>query len=101
MRPVRLTEWEQQRLTIFRTTQEGINNVQKHSQATRATVRLNFEDTKNVKLIVEDDGVGSDLPEGGYGLLGLQERARLLNGDLLIQTAQGQGFVLTLELPDE
>jgi signal transduction histidine kinase len=96
-KPVQLAP--QLRLTVFRTAQEAINNVQKHSRATSAQVKLDYSQADRIKLSVEDNGVGTDQPQGGYGLLGLAERARLLNGTLTIQTAQGTGFMLKLELP--
>jgi signal transduction histidine kinase len=88
------------RLTVFRTAQEAINNVQKHSRASLVKVNLNYEQGNRVLLCIEDDGVGTSQPQGGYGLLGLEERSRLLNGTLTIQTAEGSGFMLKLELPN-
>jgi NarL family two-component system sensor histidine kinase YdfH len=82
---------------------EGLMNIARHAQATHAWVRgtcnqdiLTFE--------VADDGIGFDPPvvaqqAGHYGLLGLRERARLLQGWLDIVSAPGQGTILRLHLP--
>jgi signal transduction histidine kinase len=56
-----------------------------------------------VRLSIQDDGVGGEesgsVEEGGFGLLGVRERAQLLGGEVRIRTAAGQGFTLELEFP--
>ncbi|MEN6409499.1 MAG: sensor histidine kinase [Anaerolineaceae bacterium] len=86
-------------LTLYRTAQEGLNNTRKHSQADSVRLCLDYRDNARVRLVLEDDGVGSDDPSGGFGLLGMRERAHLLDGEINIQTAPGSGFSLELELP--
>ncbi len=73
--------------------------VRKHAQAQRAIVILDFSDSKVVRLVIADDGRGGEVNGNGFGLLGLRERAQLLNGDLRIETEPGKGFRLELELP--
>jgi signal transduction histidine kinase len=90
----------QARFTLFRTIQEAVNNVQKHARATNLWVTLDFRDDHQTILTVKDDGIGSENVEGGFGLLGLRERARLVNGELKIITAPGKGFVLELVVPE-
>jgi signal transduction histidine kinase len=91
---------------LFRIVQEGFNNVAQHSRAKR--VRLSFRILgRDVEATLEDDGIGFDLPKvrgtrgglNGLGLVGMQERASLLNGRVEIQSRPGKGTQLTLRLP--
>jgi len=88
-------------LTLYRAAQEGLTNVRKHARASRVDLRLDYGDGAAVALTIRDNGLGGDTTAGstGFGLLGLQERARQLGGALSIDTAPGGGFGLTLTLP--
>lgn len=86
-------------LALHRAALEAITNVRRHAQARRAEVTLVFEHDGRVSLTVKDDGIGAERAEGGFGLIGLRERAEDLGGRLLWDTAPGQGFALTVELP--
>jgi NarL family two-component system sensor histidine kinase YdfH len=81
---------------------ECLRNIAQHAHAQHAWVELKA-DSETLRIIVRDDGVGFDpsaLTEynGHYGLLGLRERARLLNGSLEIVSAPQQGARVTLHL---
>ncbi len=54
-----------------------------------------------VKLIckLKDNGVGTEVFQGGYGLLGLKERIELTNGRLEIKSRPNEGFQLEIEIP--
>jgi signal transduction histidine kinase len=86
-------------LTLYRAAQEGLTNVRKHSGATSVEVLLDYQDDGRVRLVVHDDGVGSDDPSGGFGLLGVRERVYLLGGSVNVRTVPGQGFTLEVEIP--
>lgn len=86
-------------LAIFRTTQEGINNTCKHSRARRLSVCLDYTQIDQVKLVLQDDGVGAEQLEGGFGLLGMRERVNMLNGEMQVRTEPGNGFRLEVCLP--
>jgi signal transduction histidine kinase len=86
-------------LTLYRAAQEGLTNVRRHAQALRAEVTLDFRDQQTVRLMVQDNGVGGKANVGGFGLLGVRERAQLLGGEFRIRTAESQGFTLEVELP--
>lgn len=86
-------------LTIFRAAQEGITNTCKHSKAKNLWVELDYRDPELIKLKVRDDGVGAESTTGGFGLIGLRERANLLNGSFDIQTQNGQGFCFEMVVP--
>jgi signal transduction histidine kinase len=81
---------------LLRIGQEAITNASKHAHPTRIDVRLAF-DRRNVRLAVEDDGVGFlvEAQPGGkrrsFGLVGIRERAELLGGTVEITSAPGQG----------
>jgi signal transduction histidine kinase len=90
---------------LYRAAQEGMTNVRKHAQASHAQVTLAYPeaagDTAMVRLTIRDYGVGSDDPSGGFGLIGIQERVRLLGGEMHIETAPGEGFTLTVAVPGQ
>ena len=95
-------------ISLFRIFQEAINNIAKHSQARRATIRLDVRQ-EQVDCTVEDDGIGFDAgrypaqhgPDTGLGLLGMQERVSLLGGSLTIESSQGKGTRLRVSIPLE
>jgi signal transduction histidine kinase len=83
--------------TLYRMAQEALTNVRKHSNAKRADVKLEYGAAK-VCLSVSDDGDStSKTSPMGFGLVGVQERARLVDGELEIR--RGDGFTLTLTVP--
>ncbi|MBE1537930.1 sensor histidine kinase [Actinomadura algeriensis] len=87
-------------LTVVRTAQEALTNVRKHAPGARAHVCLRYlKDT--VELEITDTGgtePGLDLGGGGYGLVGMRERAELIDGTL--ETGpNGKGFRVALRVP--
>lgn len=85
-------------LTLCRVAQEGLTNVHKHAQASRVTITLGYE-CDRVRLTLADNGKGMSAETGGYGLIGLRERVQLVGGTVTIQSTQGQGFQLDVEIP--
>ena len=86
-------------ITLYRIAQEGLTNIRKHARATHADLLLNYQDEQHVNLKITDNGAGSIGKGTGFGLLGIQERLKLLGGSLSIQTGEGQGFALLVEIP--
>jgi signal transduction histidine kinase len=86
--------------TIYRLVQEALTNVVKHAGAERAWVEVS-EDERQVTVSVRDDGSGfdPDKPGDGFGLVGMRERAALVDGRLLIDSTPGQGTTVRLVLP--
>jgi two-component system, NarL family, sensor kinase len=86
---------------LFRIAQEAITNVVRHAQA--SNIRLELVSTPGqVRLSVEDNGRGFDptlLVEGRFGLMGLNERVRLLGGTLQVDSAPGEGTKLQALIP--
>lgn len=88
-------------VALFRSAQEALTNVGKHSKASRVDVRIEW-DGDVVTLRVIDDGGGcvkpSALPGGGNGLRGMRERAELAGGELAAGPTS-RGFVVEVRLP--
>ncbi len=87
---------------VFRIFQESLTNVARHAHATRVEARLERQNNR-ITFQVSDNGEGFD-PEKAkanksLGLVGMQERAFLLNGDLKIAGAPGDGTTMTLTIP--
>jgi nitrate/nitrite-specific signal transduction histidine kinase len=81
------------RIALYYVTQEALNNVAKHSRASRARVELTCGQA-GVRLLIEDDGTGFDPAESGAGQLGLgimRERAESFGGTLDVRSAPGLG----------
>jgi signal transduction histidine kinase len=87
---------------LYRVAQEGLQNVAQHADAKHVSVALSLK-KGSVVLTIADDGVGFDLKavqgRGGLGLIGMQERARLVNGKLSIRAQPGYGTRIALEVP--
>ena len=94
-------------LSLYRITQEALNNVVKHSKATHANLKIVF-DTSEIKLEVSDNGNGFLVPKsptefapnGHFGLMGVHERADLIGARLEIESALGMGTSLKLVLSE-
>jgi signal transduction histidine kinase len=84
---------------LYRVVQEGLTNVRRHARASRVDLLLDFSQTDEVRLQIEDNGVGTAVSDSGFGLLGIRERVHLLNGKCDIQTAPGEGFKLYVTIP--
>ena len=92
--------------TLFRIVQEAVRNIERHSQAQKAEIDVEFGEGK-IKVSVSDNGKGFKLSEnlvdlvrtGKLGLAGMEERARLLNGSLRIESVPDKGTTVTVEIP--
>jgi NarL family two-component system sensor histidine kinase LiaS len=84
--------------TLFRIVQEALANVARHSRASMVEITLTGEQG-TVMVSINDNGQGFELTSGrgsGLGLLSMQERMRLLEGTLLVESAPGQGTRITV-----
>ena len=87
--------------TLIRAVAEALTNSAHHAQAHNVEVDLRMKD-KNLSLTIKDDGVGFDpssIPSGHYGILGIRERVRLVNGEFEIQSQNGKGTLFRIEVP--
>jgi len=90
----------QSKLTLYRVAQEALTNARKHARASRIDLLLDYDDAQQVKLSVQDNGVGTaDTEHNGFGLIGMRERIQLLGGSLTIETEPGKGFLLETAVP--
>jgi len=93
-------------LTIFRIVQEALRNVEKHAQASEVKVKVEFSEG-TLKVSISDNGKGFDLSgslaelprSGKLGLAGMEERTRLLGGELRMRSEKGRGTVVEIEIP--
>jgi signal transduction histidine kinase len=89
------------KLVLYRVTQEALSNIIKHAQATEATVDVTAGDGM-VSLRVQDNGKGFDLDRigpSGMGIRMMRERLEKAGGSLAIQSAAGQGTTIRAVLP--
>ena len=86
-------------LTAYRLVQEGLTNVVKHAQATRAEVLVDYGDGY-VEVTVRDDGKGVGNGDGGgHGLVGMRERVSVYGGEIDAGPQTGGGYRLRAKLP--
>ena len=92
--------------TLFRIVQESVRNIERHSQALKAEISVGFDEDK-IRVSVSDNGKGFQLSgslvdlvhTGKLGLAGMEERARLLNGSIKIESEPGKGTTVMVEIP--
>jgi len=92
-------------VTIFRIVQEALNNVRRHSRATQVLVTVEFS-PESLKIVINDNGKGfilnkplGDLAaEGKLGIVGMQQRAKFLNGNFDIYSQLGKGTSVSIEI---
>lgn len=87
--------------TLVRALAESLTNIAHHAQAQNVEVNLRMQD-KRISLTIQDDGQGFDasaIPSGHYGILGIKERVRLVNGSFDIQSEKGKGTLLKIDVP--
>ncbi|MGH9939854.1 MAG: sensor histidine kinase [Blastocatellia bacterium] len=97
---------------IYRIVQESVNNIIKHSRATDAKLAIH-RNGQEVQLVIQDNGQGfvkssgplwpvrantGELGRGGFGLLGMAERVRLMGGAYSMDSAPGKGMTITIKL---
>ncbi|MBV5299203.1 MAG: response regulator [Rhodoferax sp.] len=93
-------------IVCFRIVQEALTNVTRHAQPSEVNISLS-RDGLDLLLSVQDDGLGFDLPTmreravagGSLGVLGMQERATLVGGQLDIDSAPGHGTTVLFRCP--
>ncbi len=87
---------------IYRIVQETLTNIARHAQAHSASILVERRGDI-VRAIIEDDGVGFDVNtnhgERHLGLLGMRERAELLDGTLTVESASERGTSIFIEIP--
>ncbi|MCO5936518.1 PAS domain-containing protein [Mucilaginibacter sp. RB4R14] len=90
-------------LAVFRTVQELMTNVVKHSKATQAEVTVEASSTE-VQILVHDNGIGMQAAEGnkqGIGLSSIRNKVAMLGGNIAMQSAPAAGTTITINLPHQ
>ncbi len=93
-------------LVLFRIAQEALNNVRKHSQATKVETKVQFGDD-TISITISDNGRGFKVPDrpdqlvsmGKLGLTGMLERAQLAGGTLTVRSKPNEGTTVVAEIP--
>lgn len=94
-------------LGLFRIIQEAVNNARKHSNASVVVARVEFQ-PEEAAVVVSDNGKGFELPGelsdlaalGKLGLVGMQERAQLLDGKFSLTSSPGKGTMVRVNVKD-
>jgi two-component system, NarL family, sensor histidine kinase DegS len=94
-------------VALYRITQEALNNMTRHSKATRGCIRMKHENNL-ILLTITDDGIGFDVPavlgqkgRQGLGLIGMRERLIPLHGECIINSSPGKGTEVSVLVPSE
>jgi two-component system NarL family sensor kinase len=98
---------DQRSIFLFRMFQEMMNNILKHSKATRVNIAVNYSIDNKFVLKVEDNGVGFDVEKkrtqtsssSGIGLKSMTNRASLIGAQITVQSQPGKGTSIKVELP--
>jgi two-component system NarL family sensor kinase len=86
---------------VYRIVQEALTNIVRHADAQNLTLALTIK-PEQVELTIEDDGRGFDpagVPNGHYGIIGMNERIKLLGGEMTLCSAPGDGTRLDVVIP--
>ena len=87
---------------IFRVIQESLTNIIRHAKANRVIIRLEIKTKPNrLYLMISDNGQGCDLSQvnSGFGLLSMEERIKLLDGDFELHSQVNQGMKIIASIP--
>ncbi len=90
-------------IQVFRVIQECLTNIVRHANANQVNINLNTVGDRHemLQLQISDDGRGCDLNRvsSGFGLLGMQERIKSLNGEFAVRSRPRQGMTVTALIP--
>lgn len=86
------------RFHLYRVLQELLQNIHKHSSATKATVKL-YQENSHIKLLVFDNGKGfKKTAKKGIGITNIQNRLKEIDGNMKIEARKGTKFIITIKL---
>ena len=87
-------------LSAYRIVQEALTNALKHAGPARARVTVRYRDDE-LDIEIVDDGAGGveEVPVGGHGLVGMQERVALFGGDIVAGRRRSGGYAVRAKLP--
>lgn len=93
-------------LVLFRIVQESLNNIHRHSGASEASITVECQGAE-IRMTISDNGKGFELPRqlsdfasrGKLGLTGMAERARLIGGEIKVDSQIGKGTTIIVKVP--
>ena len=88
-------------LIVYRIVQETLNNCNKYAKATKLSIHM-IHDAQNLKIEIQDDGIGLDLNSLGnksHGLSGMRHRVLAIGGHFEMQSSLGAGLLTRVILP--
>jgi len=92
---------ERTETSLYRVVQEALHNVIEHSRASNVLVSIKSEGS-SVKVLIHDNGIGFEANNNslrkGSGLAGIEERARMLGGEVAIRSTKGEGTSIALRV---
>ena len=88
--------------TLRQVVQEGLTNIEKHSQATIAELSIDFQN-KRILVKIIDNGIGfhpqQSLKQNHFGLIGIRERLEIIGGSMKINSKPNHGTTIIIEIP--
>ena len=92
-------------INVFRIVQECVNNIIKHSDASKASLTIKNRDGK-IEILIKDNGHGFEpivgpvpgIGKGGFGLIGIAERVKMLGGIHVVESSPGNGTSIHIRL---
>lgn len=88
---------EIKKLNIYRILQELLHNISKHAKATEVELSINRHHN-DMNIIVADNGVGFDIYKKGIGLKNIEERLKIIFGEMNIQSEMNQGTSVIIDI---
>ncbi|MDX8361188.1 sensor histidine kinase [Cytobacillus sp. IB215316] len=88
-------------VALFRLAQESVQNAIKHAESSKIQVKIEIG-VNNVILVIKDDGKGFNIhekKENAFGLIGMNERVDLLEGEMTVDSKVGVGTVIMIRIP--
>jgi two-component system sensor histidine kinase UhpB len=90
-------------IQLFRVIQECLTNINRHAGARQVVIIMNKHKEKPgyLSVTIADDGEGCDINQisSGFGLLSMKERIKSLKGEFSIESAPGEGMLITINIP--
>ena len=92
---------EAYRMALYRAAQEALTNVQRHAQASQASLTMDLS-AEALTLCVRDNGIGlpDEADQQGFGLRGMRERIMQLGGSVELRSARADGTTVLIQLPN-
>lgn len=88
---------EIKKLNIYRILQELLHNISKHAKATEVELSINRHHN-DMNIIVADNGVGFDIYKKGIGLKNIEERLKIISGEMNIQSEMNKGTSVIIDI---